>query len=120
MAVSPNQLLAQLVEYRGSSQFFYNPHFPQYQYTEGIKFLAEQAEAYWLLDFIFSNQLNPAIRQEVFQVWELKVVDSKGFFKVGDGNENIVAEFEIPYTDFPLADYTVWFVNTVLLLKSEY
>lgn len=120
MALSPNQLLAQLAEYRGSTQFFYNPHFPQYRYTEGIKYLAEAAEAYWLLDFIFSHQLTPDIGNEEFQVWELKVIDDKGFVKVGDGNDNIVAEFEIPYTDFPLSEYTVWFVTSVLMLKSEY
>jgi hypothetical protein len=120
MAHSPNQLLAQLAEYRGSVEFYYNPLFPLYQYTEGIKFLAEKAEAYWFLDFIFSHQLNPEIRQEVFQTWNIKVEDSKGTVQVEDGNENVIATFEIPFTDFLLPDYTVWFVNRVLLLKSEY
>lgn len=120
MALSPNKLLAELAQYRGSSQFFYNPLFPSFHYTEGVKFLAEQAGAYWFLDFVFSNQATDAIRLEGFQVWEIQVVDSKAFIKVGDGNENIVAEFEIPFTDFPLTEYSVWFVNNVLLLKSEY
>ena len=39
---------------------------------------------------------------------------------VEDGNYNQLAKQNIPYTDFPLMDFTFWLVNGILLLPSEY
>ena len=39
--------------------------------TDGVKYLADEAGAYWLLDIIASYQTNPKTRREHFQVWEL-------------------------------------------------
>ena len=89
-------------------------------YTDGIKYLAEHAECYWLLDFIFSNQMLKAIKAEEFQVWTLKKEGSKATITVGDGNDNIVKTFKIPYTSFPLEEYTIWMIQGRLILKSEY
>ena len=118
--LEPSQLLAELAHFTGTTQYFYTPQFPNFRYTDGAKFLFEEAEAYWLRDFIFSNQLLPVVKAEAFQVWKIKVVDSEGFIQVEDGNDNVVKKFHIPYTDFPLEEYTLWFTEGVLILKSEY
>jgi len=117
--IEPKQLLAELAHFTGTTQWFKNPIFPKFTYTDGVKYLAENAGAFWLIDYIFSNQISP-IKEHPFQVWEIKVVDDEGFITIGDGNDNLIKEFKIPYTDFPLDKYTLWFVEGVLLLKSEY
>lgn len=38
--------------------------------TDGVKYLADEGGAYWLLDIIASYQPDAKIRRERFQVWE--------------------------------------------------
>ena len=38
----------------------------------------------------------------------------------GDGNEAVVYAQEIPFTDFPLDEVTLWFANGVIYLPSEH
>jgi len=42
-------------------------------FTDGAKYVADQAGAYWLLDEIAIGQLAPFIAAERFQVWRLAV-----------------------------------------------
>jgi len=60
------------------------------------------------------------IKAEEFQVWTLKKDGIKAIITVGDGNDNIVKTFKIPYTTFPLEEYTLWMIQGRLILKSEY
>ena len=41
-------------------------------YTDGVKFLAEKAGAFWLIDLVASHQ-TARLRQEEFQIWTLTV-----------------------------------------------
>lgn len=117
---NPQELLNGLRQFSGTTQWYKNPLFPNCIYTDGIKYLAEHAECYWLLDFIFSNQMLKVIKAEEFQVWTLKKDGIKAIITVGDGNDNIVKTFKIPYTTFPLEEYTLWMIQGRLILKSEY
>jgi hypothetical protein len=90
-------------------------------YTEGVRHVAYELEAYWLLDYIFSVQFTAEVLEQEFQVWKLKKGDENGAtLTLEDGNGNQVKSFEITFTDFPLDEITFWFVNNVLLLPSEY
>ena len=117
--IQPNQLLNELAQFTGTVNWYRHQTFRSCLYTDGVKYLAEQAEAYWLLDYIFSNQI-PPVKNQPFQVWKIVVVDNSATIKVEDGNDNLIKAFKIPFTDFPLSEYTLWFVDNVLLLKSEY
>ncbi len=55
-------MLTALAHFTGTTQWYRNRMFPAYTYTDGVKFLAEEAECYWLIDYVFSNQLVPEIR----------------------------------------------------------
>ena len=118
--MEPEELLSALAHFTGTTQWYRNPMFPAFTYTDGVRFLAEQAGAYWLIDYVFSNQLLPEIKDEVFQVWKIFTVDSQAVLKVEDGNGLILQEFKIPYTDFPLKEFTLLFTDNVLLLLTEY
>lgn len=118
--MEPEELLTALANFTGTTQWYRNPLFPAYTYTDGVKFLAEQAGAYWLIDYVFSNQLLPEIQGQVFQVWKIYTANDQATVKVDDGNGNILKEFKIPYTDFPLEEFTLYFTDNVLLLVREY
>ena len=115
-----NTLKAELKQFTGSDNFYRNPLFKGYVQTEGVTHLAEQAEAYWLIDYILSYQLDPTLVVEPFQVWKMIVQNNSAVVTVEDGNKNEIANLTIDYTDFPLEEITLWLVDKTLLLPSEY
>ena len=95
--------------------------------TDGTKYLAETAKAFWLVDAIASHQVNKKVAAEPFQVWKLTVNEKQQATLVcTDGNEHILAQQEIPYTSFPLAEITLYaepsdyLGGRVVMLTSEY
>ncbi len=49
------QLKAEPRQFTGTEQYYFNPLFEQFRYTDGVKFLAERAGAYWLLDYLLDG-----------------------------------------------------------------
>ena len=78
--------------------------------TDGVKWLAESADAFWLVDAIASYQ--PQCRKDkelrYFQAWKLAVKDGKAVLTCDDGNGNIKITQNIEFTDFPLAEMDLW------------
>ncbi|MDF1864418.1 MAG: hypothetical protein P1U70_06270 [Saprospiraceae bacterium] len=121
MTLLKQELINGLDQFYGSEVFYYQPLYPQYRYTEGVKYLAEHAGVYWLLDYVFANQLDAPIKAEGFQVWELTLNDDgSAVIRVEDGNKNEVKRYDLSFTDFPLKQYSLWFIDGTLLLPSEY
>jgi hypothetical protein len=91
-------------------------------FTEGAKYVADQAGAYWLLDEIAIIQPHDAsVAAEEFQVWKLAVnTDQTGTLTCDDGNDNVVYTKPLEYTDFPQDGVTLYFTNNTILLPSEY
>lgn len=90
--------------------------------TDGVKYLADKAGAYWFLDVIASYR-----RPEPFQIWELTVTREEGtnhnkalVTMKEDSKSPVLITQEIEYTDFPLGSYTVWAIDGVILLPNEY
>jgi hypothetical protein len=59
--------------FTGSEQFYRHSMVKNFTYTEGVKYLAEEAEAYWLIDAIASYQpkLQKIEMARYFQLWYL-------------------------------------------------
>lgn len=88
-------------------------------YTDGIKYLADEAKAYWLIDLVASYQLEH--KDKPFQVWNLRVKGESGIVTMReDSDRPILVEQGIPYTDFPLVEIEFYCVDGVVMLKSEY
>ena len=110
------------------SQFHGTEHYHAYYnlyLTDGIKYLAEQAQCYWLIDVIWSHTLcKKWLGTEDFITCTLTATNSKGRVIFDDGNDNILAKQEIPYTDFPLDKIKIFIVSNgdkfVVMLPSEY
>ena len=119
--ITKNQLLADLKHFSGSEEFYFNPLFRKFRYTEGVKFLAENANCYWLLDYIFSNQYDLYLAFEPFQTWKIQVTENhKAVITVEDGNHKNLKSYNLDFTDFPLDEITLWLIDNVLLLPNEY
>ena len=109
--LSPAQLQAEHAHFTGTETIY------RYRcgqrvlayYTDGVKYLADNAEAYWLLTEIVSVQSQPSFSSEPFQVWHLTVTEEQSATLVcEDGNDNVVATKDIPFTDFPLRKIRIW------------
>ncbi len=116
-----HQLKAELRYFTGSEQFYRNPLFPGYRYTEGVQYMAEKAGAYWLIDYILSNQPDKQLKEQRFQTWKIHVThEDKAIITVDDGDGNQLQQFRLSHTDFPFEHFTLWLVDSVLMLPSEY
>lgn len=115
-------LTSKLRNYCGTETWFRHSLFRKFLYTEGVQFLAEAAECYWLIDLIFGFQYDQqAVRDEFFQLWELKVTENKGAtLTCDDGNGNIVFTHTLAFTTFPLDSIRLYFSDNVLLLTTEW
>ncbi|MGI0485515.1 DUF6876 family protein [Pantanalinema rosaneae CENA516] len=124
MTQSPQPLTeADLAQFTGTSTYY--QHSLRVQYTDGVRYLAERAGAYWLIDAIASWQIDPRVHRDPMlqqiQFWKLAVNDDRSALLVCERDEGDVAvSQEIPFTDFPLNQVRLYFQNGVVLLPSEY
>lgn len=89
--------------------------------TDGCDFIREECKANWLFDAILSFQMKESIKAESFQVWKLKKQDNDTWLlHCEDGNRKIIAVQHIVYSDFKLDEITIWLVDGVVMLPSEY
>jgi hypothetical protein len=113
--------LDQLGQFTGTENWYRHPIARNVTFTDGVKYVADEAGAYWLLDEIALVQpYEKAVRAEEFQVWKLAVKGSKAALTCDDGNGRVVYRKKIPFTDFPAEGITLWFTGGVILLPSEY
>lgn len=108
-----------LAQFMGGDEFYRHNIMRSICYTEGVRYVAEEGGAYWLIDKIATSQLDPKIAREEFQVWKLAVTGSTATLTCDDGDGNIVHAEHITYTDFPLSEIELWFTNQMILLPSE-
>ena len=91
--------------------------------TDGAKYLAEGAGAFWLMDAAASYLLELGTDDWFVQV-VLKVTGSSAVLTLEDGNGHVRVRQEIPYTDFPIPHYTLYACwngsDWVIMLTSEY
>ena len=113
---------ADLRQFTGTEQWHRHSFVRTVLYTDGAKYVAEKGGAYWLLDDIaFAQRRHKRVAAEAFQLWRLRVhPDRTATLTCEDGNGHAVFTKELAFTDFPLAEITLYFTNGVILLPSEY
>ena len=89
--------------------------------TDGTKYLAEGAGAFWLMDAAASYLIELGTDDWFVQI-VLVVTGSKAVLTLEDGN--VRARQEIPHTDFPMPQQTLYACwdgeHWVIMLPSEY
>ena len=119
--ITSEQLEADMRQFTGTEHWYRHPLYRAFCYTDGVKYLAEAAGAYWLIDTILACQLDPRVEKEYFQFWTLTVnADRSAVLTCTDGNDTAVYRQEYGFTDFPLKTQKLYLTNNVLLLPSEY
>lgn len=96
-------------------------------YTEGIKYLAETAECFWLVTdvSVIAKSLKGrssfvTIDVQTLSCEEKDLVGYEAIIHYGDGNDHILETQKYHLTDFPLERLRLFFVDNTLLLPSEY
>jgi hypothetical protein len=105
----------------GTEHYYYHM-IGNFSYTDGIQYLAEQGKCYWLLDLIGSYQADDKGKKIPFQLWKLRVNEDKTAVVTmqEDSDTPIIIEQKLSYTDFPLDQIKLYFIEGVLILPSEY
>jgi hypothetical protein len=63
----------------------------------------------------------PEVAQEDFQIWKLVVRTDRTATATATGDsQKALASQDIPFTDFPLEEITVWLIDGTLMLPGEY
>ena len=122
MAVNAEQLEQELGQFIGT-EYFYRVRRDLIA-TDGVKYLAEKAECFWLLDLYWSHLLGIDHITNPFTVLKMTVQKSAAYVVIEDGNDKVLAQQFVEYTDFPLASITLYSCwnerEWVLMLTSEY
>jgi hypothetical protein len=126
MNTKANTLQKELQQFYGSQQMFQLPLL-QTRFTEGVHYLAQKAQCFWLITdaSVFAKSL---MDRSYFITIDFKRLseaekNKKGceaIISYGDGNENILETHRYSVTDFPLDELRLYFVNNTLMLPSEY
>lgn len=110
-----------LCQFTGTEHWYRHPFNRHILYTDGVKYVADTAGAYWLIDEITFAQMKTKIAAQPFQHWKLTVKpDATATLICEDGNEHVVYTKKLSFTDFPLAEISFFFTDNVILLPSEY
>jgi hypothetical protein len=107
------------------TEHYYKHWAKEIVYTDGVKYLAEKAHAYWLIDIIASYRRKAP---EPFQLWTLEKVQNIDDHTIKhwlltmkeDSNQPVKVKQVIGYSDFPLDEIKLYLIDGVLLLPSEY
>ncbi|EMB14858.1 DUF6876 family protein [Rhodopirellula europaea] len=91
---------------------------PRVIYTPGVRHLAENAHAFWLIDAIASYFVGPTMRRAIasddrlstLQFWRLEVDDDQTacLYAVADKGIKPFIVQAIDYSDFPFDSIDIW------------
>jgi hypothetical protein len=125
---TPEELTQHLSQFTGTEHYY--RYWLGLVLTDGVKYLADEAGCYWLLDAIgsYQSQLakHPDHRMQEMQSWRLTVNADKSAVLtcVADSGEPPVVTQQIEMTDFPLPEIQIWVGiegdRRIALLPSEY
>ena len=91
--------------------------------TDGTKYLAEEAECFWMMDAVASH-LSEIGTADWFVLVRVTVQGTQATMVYEDGNGHEHARQDIPFTDFPLPEQTLYACwdgeHWVIMLPSEY
>lgn len=122
---------AQLIQDRlksfiGTEMFYQLPLFKT-RFTDGVKYLSEVADCFWLItdtSVIAKSLINKSefITIDFKRLSKAEQIEShtEAIILYSDGNDNLLEKHGYFVTDFPLDELRLFFVNDTLMLPSEY
>lgn len=118
------EALNHLNQFTGTDEYHRNP-IGGMLYTDGVLYLAENAQAFWLIDAIASYQpqlrKNPSLAQMQFWTLDVDLQKHTAVLTCREDSEIPPAVTQnIEYTDFPLVKIELWVEGGILLLPNEH
>lgn len=121
--------LNELNQFTGSEQFFKHWGNKKLIYTEGMQYLANKLNCYWLIEEIAFVILPRLLKNHLDYFYCIQFFvenDCSAIITIDDGNGNIHFNHKIKWTDFPTIGETVKFYlcdsgsHYCLMLPGEY
>ena len=119
-----DEILNELPNFYGTDGYTcWSALFRNFVLTDGARYLADAAGAWWLMDAVASHL--GSYRDEDFVVAKFSKKGNEWWkLRLEDGNDNVLAQQAIEYSDFPLDEITLYVeydgTNHVILLPSEH
>lgn len=115
--ITSQKLQLNLAQFTDTLNWYKNPLL-SYRYTDGVKYFAQYAECYWLLQEI--NALWQRRGNESFFDITVKSKEHTADIVVEDGNGKPLLTRKIPFTDLPEGDWKFYLTGHILMSPSEY
>ncbi|MCK0115170.1 DUF6876 family protein [Gelidibacter sp. F63206] len=126
MKAQVNEIKEGLQHFHGTEMFYQIPLLGT-RFTDGLKYLANVADCFWLItdtsviakslrcrtEFVTIDFKRLSIEEQDITGYEAEIIYT-------DGNDNILEKHGYRVTDFPLDELRLYFVNDTLMLPSEY
>ncbi|MDE3741122.1 DUF6876 family protein [Maribacter polysaccharolyticus] len=126
MKAQVNEILEGLQHFHGSEMYYEIPLI-RTRFTNGLQYLAQVAECFWLItdtSVIAKSLLDRSYFITIdFKRLSKEEQDSTGYeaeIIYSDGNGTILETHRYHVTDFPLDELRLYFVDDTLMLPSEY
>ena len=123
--MNSNNLEQELRQFTGTEAYTrWSALFRNFVMTDGARYLADAASAWWLMDAVASHL--GSYRDEDFVVAKLqRATATNGWvLRLEDGNDGLLADQLIEFSDFPLDEITLYVIaqedRRVILLPSEH
>jgi hypothetical protein len=108
-----------LRQFTGTETWYRHPFSPML-YTDGVKYFADQAGAYWFLDIVATEVWELISEDDPYLFVTLMVRENQAVIAADDGNGNTSWSRDIEFTDCPEGDWKFYLFDGVLLLPGEY
>jgi hypothetical protein len=116
------QLKHNLSQFTGTEQ--YHRMLPTFVVTDGVKYLMDEADCYWLTQLFGLHLVDIDFNDEQFTVLKLTRKGHVAVVRIEDGNGGVLVKQKIDYTDFVLDSITLYASwggeHWVCMLPSEY
>ncbi len=118
-----SQLPPQLAYFTGTENYWrWSPLFNDVL-TDGAKYIAEEMGAFWLMDVIASHLSRMGYEDFIHIKLDVEE-DQSAVVTLDDGNDVVLVEQEIEYTDFPYDEIDLYAcydgIRYVIMLPGEY
>lgn len=124
--MNAEELTSQLAAFTGTESFYKIPLLNTV-ITDGIQYLANKANCFWLVtdaSVIAKSLLNRSsfitVDFKKLSAEKQKVLGYAAVIEYSDGNDTILETQKYHLTDFPLETIRLFFTNNTLMLPSEY
>jgi hypothetical protein len=126
MNTKVNEIKEGLQHFHGSEMFYKIPLIGT-RFTNGLKYLANVAECFWLITDA-SVSAKSLMNRSYFITIDFKRLSAEereekqceAIITYSDGNDNVFETHKYNVTDFPLDELRLFFVDNTLMLPSEY